>query len=149
MADTESLDWVRLDTNMPMNPKILRLVTQPNGAAAAFAWVCSLTHSGLVASSGFIPDEALPFIHCKKSHANLLVKHGLWKRDDAQGGYIVNDYAKYNQTRETTDLIRKNKAIGGIRGNHTKANHAPGTCNCEERIAAIERGEMPDKFTRN
>jgi hypothetical protein len=148
MADTEALDWVRLDTNMPMNPKILRLISQPNGAAAAFAWVCSLTHSGLTTSSGFIPDEALPFIHCKKSLATLLVKNGLWTRHPEENGYIVHDYAKYNQTRETTTLIRKNKAIGGIRGNHVKAEHAPGTCNCEERIAAIERDEMPEKFTR-
>lgn len=139
MADTESLDWVRLDTNMPMNPKILRLVSQPNGAAAAFAWVCSLTHSGLTTSSGFIPDEALPFIHCKKSAANLLVKAGLWTRHPDNHGYIVHDYAKYNQTKETSAIIRITKKIGGIKGNHVRYEHKPGTCDCDKRIAELEK----------
>ena len=40
------LPWVRLDTSMPDNPKILRMAMTPAGKAAAFVWVCSLSYSG-------------------------------------------------------------------------------------------------------
>lgn len=148
MADTDALDWVRLDTNMHVQPKIIRLVQQPSGGAAAFAWVCSITHGGLVLSNGHIGPESLALVHCTKKLAGMLVAAGLWDVDEARGGWTVHDYAKYNPTRETTQMIRQSKQIGGIRGNHEKNGHQPGTCNCEERIKAIERGEMPDKFSR-
>jgi hypothetical protein len=142
VSQDDGLAWIRLDTKMPMNKKILRLVKQANGGAAAFMWVCSLTHSGLMAADGFISDEELHLIHGKKSLATLLVKAELWERDDARGGWTINDYTDYNQTRETTRIIRQTKTAGAIRGNHKKHHEGqPVKCNCAERIEAIESGK--------
>lgn len=139
MADTDALDWVRLDTNMHVQPKILRLVSMPGGAAAAFAWVCSITHSGLVTSNGRISPETLPLIHATKKVAELLVKEKLWDPDPAGAGWIVHDYEKYNQTRETTQTIRITKKIGGIKGNHKKHGHAESgvPCDCQAKIDVL------------
>lgn len=142
MPHDDGLPWVRLDTKMPMNKKIIRIVSKPNGGAAAFAWVCSLSYSGLQGTNGFIGDWELHLIHCKPALAKLLCKEELWTRDDERGGYVVNDYEDYQQTRETTRMIRQSKAVGGIRGNHKKHHEGqPVRCNCDERIEAIEAGK--------
>jgi hypothetical protein len=148
MADTDSLDWVRLDTNMHVQPKILRLVSQPSGGAAAFAWVCSITHSGLVTSNGRISPETLPLIHATKKVAELLVKEKLWDLDPAGSGWVVHDYQKYNQTRETSQTIRITKKIGGIRGNHAKHKHEESgvSCDCQAKIDALT-ADLPPGFT--
>ena len=128
---------------MPMNPKVLRIVRQPNGGAAAFAWVCSLSYSGFQNTGGFIMDEELHLVHCKPVLARILVKNGFWSRDEERGGYHVNDYDEYNQTRETTRHIKLQKKAGGIRGNHERHHDGkPIKCNCLERIAAVEAGKM-------
>ena len=36
------LPWIRLDTSMPDNPKILGLLTENSGHQAAFVWICCM-----------------------------------------------------------------------------------------------------------
>ena len=57
------LPWIRLDTTLADNPKILGLLDERDGHRAAFVWVCCLTYSGKHGTDGFIPKAAMPFVH--------------------------------------------------------------------------------------
>jgi hypothetical protein len=72
------LPWVRLDTQMPTNPKVLDLV-------AAYAKLAGLKQNqtgdtvppnreergGQHGTDGFIPETALPFIHATRKDADV------------------------------------------------------------------------------
>lgn len=102
--------WVRLDTAMPDNPKILHLLdSHKEGAAAAFVWVCSIAYCGKHGTDGFVSRSALSRINGKAIHARLLVEHGFWK--DEGVGWTVHDYTEFQQstieTQARTDRARK------------------------------------------
>lgn len=95
-----TLAWVRLDTAMPRNQKVLILTGMRDGHRAAFVWLCGLAYSGEQGTDGFIPAPALPLIHGRPSDADRLVEVGLWHPHP--GGWTVNDWAEYQQTNEET-----------------------------------------------
>lgn len=91
------LPWVRLDTSMPDNPKILHLIdSHKEGAAAAFVWICSLAYCGKHGTDGFIIRSALSRINGKALHARLLVENGLWK--DEGVGWTINGWAEFQES---------------------------------------------------
>lgn len=95
------LPWVRLDTSMPDNPKILALAEiGDRGLAAAFVWACSLAYSGKHGLDGFIPRGALSRLNGKASHARLLVDAGLWK--DAGNGWEINGWDEFQESTAET-----------------------------------------------
>lgn len=103
-----ALPWVRLDTAMPDNPKILTLADLGDrGLAAAFVWACSLAYSGKHGLDGFIPKSALSRINGKSSHARLLTEHGLWK--DEGIGWSINGWDEFQESNEETQA-RSDKA---------------------------------------
>lgn len=92
-----ALPWVRLDTSMPGNPKILHLIeSHKEGRAAAFVWVCSIAYCGEHGTTGFITRSALSRVNGTSLHARLLVEGGLWK--DEGVGWTINDYDEYQQS---------------------------------------------------
>jgi hypothetical protein len=102
-----SLQWVRLDTAMPDNPKIIDLCDDRAGKAAAFVWVCSLAYSGKHGTDGFIPRGALSRINGAAADARLLVGAGLWK--DEGVGWSINGWAEFQPSTEETQA-RSDKA---------------------------------------
>ena len=100
------LPWIRLDTAMPDNPKILHLIDgHKEGMAAGFAWVSSLCYSGKVGTDGFISRSALSRTNAKAIHARLLVEYGFWIPDG--GGWTVHDYLDHQQS--TVDTQRRSE----------------------------------------
>jgi hypothetical protein len=96
-----SLQWVRLETSMPDNPKILHLIeSHREGMAAAFVWVCSLAYAGKHGTDGFITKSALGRINGKTVHARLLVDHVLWK--DEGVGWTINGWTEYQPSNDET-----------------------------------------------
>lgn len=98
------LPWVRLDTQLPSNPKLLELVARKQ-QAAAFAYVCSLAYSGMHGTDGFIPETALPFVHGTKAIANQLVAVGLWI--PAPGGWDINGWDEFQISDEEAKRRRE------------------------------------------
>lgn len=96
------LPWVRLDTAMPDNPKIIDLVDQHGdvGMAAAFVWVCSLAYAGKHGTDGFISKSALTRLNGKVKHARLLSGAGLWK--DEGVGWTINGWAEFQESNVET-----------------------------------------------
>jgi len=102
------LPWVRLDTSMPDNPKILALAELGDkGLAAAFVWACSIAYSGKHGLDGFIPKAALNRLNGKPSHARLLVTNNLWK--DEGIGWSINGWADFQESNDETKA-RSDKA---------------------------------------
>lgn len=95
-----TLAWVRLDTAMPRNQKILTLLGMKEGHRAAFVWLCGLAYCGEQGTDGFISEPALPIIHGRQSEAKKLVEVGLWI--PRPGGWETNDWGDYQQTNEET-----------------------------------------------
>ena len=97
-----SLPWIRLDTAMPDNPKILDLIDgHKEGRAAAFVWVCSLAYAGKHGTDGFISRSALSRLNGRPADAKLLVAVGLWK-DEAGVGWTINGWAEFQESNEET-----------------------------------------------
>lgn len=96
------LPWIRLDTAMPDNPKIIDLIdSHKDGMAAAFVWVCGLAYAGKHGTDGFITRSALARINGKAIHAKLLVEHRLW--DDEHGvGWTIHGWAEFQETNDET-----------------------------------------------
>lgn len=96
------LPWVRLDTSMPDNPKVLRMAQTPAGKAAAFVWVCSLAYAGKHGTDGFIPPEALSRVNGTRGDATKLVEAGLWDADPTTGGWLIHGWCDFQISTEET-----------------------------------------------
>ena len=98
------LPWVRLDTNFPDNPKILRLIKN-SGKGSGFTYLCSLAYSGRHQTDGLIPEAALPSIHATKRDIKAIVEAGLWVKTD--DGFLIPDWAEYQPTKATIEARSK------------------------------------------
>jgi len=95
---------VRLDTAFSTNPKLLAMLTERDGHRAGFIYLCGLGYSGAHGTDGFIPREALPFIHGRQADAERLIKHGFWWPQP--GGWLINGWAEFQESNEDTQRRR-------------------------------------------
>lgn len=100
-----ALPWVRLDTGLPRNHKVLAVLGNKDGHRTAFVYVCGLAYAGEQGTDGFIPKEALGLVHGRPADATRLVAAGLWLADP--GGWVINDWADYQPSNEETQLRSK------------------------------------------
>lgn len=99
------LPWVRLDTAFPYNPKLLAMVAEKDGHRAGLVYICSLAYSGAHGTDGFIPAEALPFIHGRAADATRLVRNGFWRTQP--GGWLINGWTEFQESSSETQERRK------------------------------------------
>jgi hypothetical protein len=127
MGDSVSLPWFRFDTNFPSHDKVLELVELGDrGRAAGFVYVCGLAYCQDNETDGLIPFGALPFIHAKRTHAQMLVAHAMWK-PHPKGWEIVN----YLERQPSADAIQQARVVrsrAGKKGNCARWHRQP--CNC-------------------
>jgi hypothetical protein len=99
------LPWIRLDTSMPDNPKILRLLDYRDGHRAAFVWLCCLTYSGKHGTDGFIPKNAGPFVHGKSTDFARLVAVEALKV--VPGGWEIPGWGEFQESSDASKLRRE------------------------------------------
>ena len=99
-----ALPWIRLDTSMPDNPKLLGLLTEKDGHRAGFVWLCAMSYAGKHGTDGFIPREAVPRINARNSDMALLVAHGFL--DVLAGGWQVKSWDEYQISDEESQKRR-------------------------------------------
>lgn len=99
------LPWVRLDTTFPSNPKLLAMLQEKDGHRAALLYVCALSYGGAHGTGGFVPREALPFIHGRAADAAQLVRNGFW--DEQPGGWLIHDWDAFQESGEETQGRRE------------------------------------------
>lgn len=92
------LSWVRIDSALASNHKVLALMSERGGDHALCVYIFALGHSGRQGLDGFIPEIALGLIHGRKRDADLLVGVGMWKQ--VPGGFEVPDWAEYQPSGE-------------------------------------------------
>ena len=120
------LPWVRLDTTFYENPKILALLADRDGWRAAVVYVSALAYAGGHGTDGLIAPYALSRVHGRRSDADRLVRHGLFKPDG--DGWRIHDYESMQQTSETTAHIRADRQRASAKGNCIR-HHGP-DCGC-------------------
>ena len=87
------LPWIRLDTNMPDHPKVLGLLTEKDGRALAFVWICCMAYAGKHETAGFVPREAISRVNAKPADMAALVRHGLLT--EIPGGWEIHGWDDY------------------------------------------------------
>lgn len=100
------LQWIRLDTAFPANPKIMDLVDSGQHRAVV-AHISMMCHVGRVGGDGYFSEGALRRYGITKKDAAALVDAGLWL--PAPGGYQINDWAEY-QVSDDAAQARSDKA---------------------------------------
>jgi hypothetical protein len=95
-----SLNWVRLDTSIPANFKVLQLVGDKDFRAIS-VYIFGLAYAGAQGTNGFIPKAALPFLHATPKDATTLVSVALWHKES--GGWQINDWAEYQPSSDDAE----------------------------------------------
>jgi hypothetical protein len=115
------LPWVRLDTAFPYNPKLLAMFQERDGHRAGLVYICGLSYAGAHGTDGFIPREALPFVHGRITDADRLVRFGFWRKQ--RGGWLINGWNEFQESNEETQLRRKRaQAAAQARWEKARAN---------------------------
>jgi hypothetical protein len=101
------LQWIRLDTTFPDNPKIMDLVDN-NQHRVVVAHVSMMCHIGKTETDGYFSEGALRRYAITKKDAGIAVECGLWIPKPG-GGFAVNDWAESNPV-DAAALARSEKA---------------------------------------
>lgn len=83
------LKWIRIDTQMFENPKLLYL-KEDKQHRAIVVHLEGMAYSGRHALAGFIPKAALKVIGATTADAHRLVKAHLW--EIVPGGWQIHDW---------------------------------------------------------
>jgi hypothetical protein len=100
-----ALPWIRLDTNMPDHPKILGLLTEKDGRALAFVWLCAMAYAGKHETAGFVPREAISRVNAKPADMAALVRHGLLT--ECAGGWDIHGWDDYQISGPSAEQRRE------------------------------------------
>lgn len=95
-----TLPWIRLDTAIGDNPKMLHLF-ELGKHRAVLAYILGLAYSGRHETAGLIPRGALPLLRATAGDARALVDARLWHAVD--GGWAINDFDVYQITNVTQE----------------------------------------------
>lgn len=100
------LPWIRLQTTMFENPKILNLKEDKQWRAVV-AHLEAMAYTGRNALAGYIPKTAVRLLHIVPADVTRLVSEGLWM--PAPGGWQINGWDEY-QLADQESLARSEKA---------------------------------------
>lgn len=90
--------WVKLDDNLPLNPKVRRV-----SVAARWSYVASICYAGNSRTDGYVPCGALSLVDGTQRIAEELVSAGLWEK--AADGWHIHDYLKHNRSKARVETI--------------------------------------------
>jgi len=102
------LQWIRLDTAFPDNPKIMDLVDRRQHSVVV-AHISMMCHVGKTGTDGYFAEGALRRYGISKKDAYTAAESGLWI--PAPSGFEINDWAEYQVADEAaqkrSDRARK------------------------------------------
>jgi len=107
------LQWIRLDTTMFDNPKLLYL-QEDRQHRAIVAHLQAMCYSGRHNLGGFVPKAALRILGATPADAHQLVQHDLWR--PAPGGWDINGWDEFQlASQEATNRSEKAKKAAAAR----------------------------------
>ena len=101
--------WVKLDDNLPLNPKVRRV-----SAPARWTYVASICYAGNSRTDGYVPCGALALVDGTPRIADELVSAGLW--ETAPDGWSIHDYLKHNRSKESAERVSERRSKAGSKG---------------------------------
>jgi hypothetical protein len=123
------LKWIRLETTMFENPKLLYL-KEDKQYKAIVVHLEGMAYSGRHGLAGYIPKAALRIIGATAADGNRLVAAGLWS--PAPGGWQVNDWEEY-QLADDEAAKRSEKAQKAAAARWAKAAERNGAHDANTR----------------
>ena len=115
------LPWIRLDTSMPDNPKILGLETVKDGHRAAYLWLKCMCYAGKHETAGFVPREAISRLGGRTTDMRTLKDHGFVT--ESAGGWDINGGDEFQVSDEDAKKRReKASRAAAIRWSKSAAN---------------------------
>lgn len=110
------LPWVRMDTDIPSNPKVAVFVAThgQKGLAALCVWHFAIEYSGAHSTDGLIDKAVLKLIHGSPLHARLLVDGGFFEA--AENGWRLVGYDDHQPSRKTVEELSEVRAAAGRKG---------------------------------
>lgn len=115
------LKWIRIDTQMFENPKLLYL-KEDKQYRAIVVHLEGMAYSGRHALAGFIPKAALRVIGATTADANRLVNANLWHI--APGGWQIHDWDEHQLSAEDMQK-RRDRAQKGAAVRWKKGDPSP------------------------
>jgi hypothetical protein len=112
------LKWIRLETSMFENPKLLYL-QEDKQYRTIVTYLQGMCYSGRHGLAGFVPKAALRVIGGTMNDANRLVNEGLWY--PAPGGWSINGWDEYQLSNDEA-LARSEKAKKAAAARWAKRN---------------------------
>lgn len=107
------LKWIRLETTMFENPKLLYL-KEDKQYKTIVVHLEAMTYSGRHSLAGFVPKAALRVIGATVADANRLVAAALWT--PAPGGWDINGWEEFQLANdEATRRSEKAKKAAAAR----------------------------------
>ena len=104
------MTYVRIDDNMPWNPKVARL-----SLVAFRVYVGSICYAGQNTTDGKIERAVLTLIPYASAKAiKELVTGGLW--EEIPEGWFIHDYLLYNRSRAQIDEMKEQRRLAGGKG---------------------------------
>lgn len=141
--------YVKLDTSYADDEKVILA-----GERAEVLYVRSLCLAKRILSDGFIADAHLPRfgLPSHAARAKKLCEVGLWRRDDAAGGYWIVSWLKHNPSAREVDRKRSKASEDGALGNHRRWHVEEGQpneecdfCREEGRVGDVGAEPSPDR----
>lgn len=115
------LPWIRLDTSMPDNPKVLRLLDERDGHRAVLVWIFCWTYAGKHGTDGFIPKNSMPFVHGRAADfARLVAEDAL---EVVPGGWSIPGWGEFQESNEASQM-RRERAQRAAAKRWSKDEHA-------------------------
>lgn len=114
------LPWIRLDTSIYDNPKLLILASEKEFQASNL-FLLSLAYCGKHGTGGFVLKYMLPRLHGRERDAKRLCEIGLWHV--SPGGWTINGYDEY-QYSDDAARARSEKAAKAAAARWDKHRHA-------------------------
>ena len=109
------MTWIKLDTNLFRNPKILEA-----GKDGVMMYVAGLCYCGENLTDGHIPNKAIRIIggdadvDDPDATAEVLVGVGLWERNGS--GFTVHNYLEWQRSAEEVEELSAKRAAAGRAG---------------------------------
>lgn len=103
------MPWVKIDDNMPQNPKVRSVST-----AARWAYVSSICYAGLNHTDGVIPKASLALVDANPKIAGELLTAGLWESHPL--GWYIHDFLKHNRSKERIQATSQSRREAGSKG---------------------------------
>jgi len=118
------LQWVRMDTSWPQNPKFLQLASDGKWRAIVAYWA-ALAYSGAQGLDGFVPNYALPTVHAIKRNTDELAAPAIRLWVPGEGGWQINGYDEFQPSSdEIAERSRRAREAALIR-HHGKNGSRP------------------------